>query len=124
MKQMIEIEDIFSSSVKVLFNRLSTTDGLAEWFADSVKQDKNTFTFKWKDSEQSAELLEIEQNVKIRFQWKDSRDNEYFEFQINTDPLTGDIALLIIDFTDEDDEDDVVGLWEKQLDKLHRILGA
>ena len=38
MRRKIELEYIFSSSVKVLFSRLSTPAGLSEWFADDVFQ--------------------------------------------------------------------------------------
>ena len=125
MKHKIEIEDIFSSSVKVLYNRLSTTGGLAEWFADDVDQKGDIFTFTWKDSEQDAELIEMIPNTSIKFRWLDAEEEEeYFEFVIKQDSLTGDIALLITDFVDEDEQDDAVYLWDKHLDKLHRILGA
>ena len=54
MRRKIELEYIFSSSVKVLFSRLSTPAGLSEWFADDVFQKGNQFIFIWNGSEQPA----------------------------------------------------------------------
>jgi len=40
------------------------------------------------------------------------------------EPLTGDVALIITDFADEDEVNDTIELWNKQMDILHRNLGA
>ena len=49
MRKRIDLEYIFSSSVTILFSRLSSAPGLAEWFSDDVKHDGNIFTFVWVD---------------------------------------------------------------------------
>ena len=50
--------------------------------------------------------------------------DENFEFNIHVEPLTGDVALIITDFADEDEVNDTIELWNKQMDILHRNLGA
>ena len=40
------------------------------------------------------------------------------------EPLTGDVALIITDFADEDEVNDTIELWNKQMDILHRNLGG
>ena len=57
--QMIKytLEFPIKSSVSVLFNAVSTPDGLSEWFADNVNWSGNIYTFIWNDSEEEAELL-------------------------------------------------------------------
>ena len=125
MRRKIELEYIFSSSVKVLFSRLSTPAGLSEWFADDVFQKGNQFIFKWNGSEQPATLVELKSNTVVRFRWDDAEEeDEYFEFNIHVEPLTGDVALIITDFADEDEVNDTIELWNKQMDILHRNLGA
>ena len=115
----------FSSSVKVLFSRLSTPAGLSEWFADDVFQKENHFVFVWNATEHTAILKDSKSNSFVRFQWEDRlHEDEYFEFNIRVEPLTQDVALIITDFTDEEDEEDSVELWNKQMDMLHRTLGA
>ena len=101
MRRKIELEYIFSSSVKVLFSRLSTPAGLSEWFADDVFQKGNQFIFIWNGSEQPATLVELKSNAVVRFRWDDAEEeDEYFEFNIHVEPLTGDVALFITDFVD------------------------
>lgn len=125
MRKKIELEYIFSSSVKVLFSRLSTAAGLSEWFADDVIQKDGKFIFIWNGTEHPAILVDQKNNVFIRFRWEGSENpEEYFQFSIQVHPLTEDVALLITDFTDTEDEADTVGLWNKQMDILHRNLGA
>ena len=51
-------------------------------------------------------------------------EDEYFEFEIHVEPLTGDVALIITDFVDEDEESDSISVWDKQIESLHRNLGA
>ena len=51
------IELPINSSVNVLYKRLSTPSGLAEWFADNVNLKNNIYTFFWDDGEQSAKIL-------------------------------------------------------------------
>ena len=125
MRKKIELEYNFSSSVKVLFSRLSTAAGLSEWFADDVFQKGDRFIFIWGGVEHPANLVEMKNNSYIRFKWEDAEEeDEYFEFNIQVHPLTEDVALLITDFADADEVADAVELWNKQMDMLHRNLGA
>lgn len=125
MRRKIELEYIFSSSVKVLFSRLGTPAGLSEWFAEDVHQKGNQFIFFWNGVEHPATLVELKPNVLVRFKWDDTEDeDEYFEFSIHVEALTSDVALIITDFADEDEVEDSTDLWNKQIDSLHRNLGA
>lgn len=125
MRKKIELEYIFSSSVKVLFSRLSTPAGLSEWFADDVFQKENRFIFVWNGTEHPAVLIESKPNSFVRFRWEEHENKEeYFEFSIHVEPLTQDVALIITDFTDPEDEADSIDLWNKQIEMLHRNLGA
>lgn len=125
MRRKIELEYIFSSSVKVLFSRLSTPAGLSEWFAEDVYQKGDQFIFVWNGTEHPATLVEMKNNSLVRFKWDDAENQEeYFEFSIHVEPLTGDVALIITDFADEDEVNDSTELWNKQIDMLHRNLGA
>ena len=126
MRKKIELEHIFSSSVKVLFSRLSTAAGLAEWFADDVLQKGERFVFvRHGGTEHAATLLDLKPNSRVRFAWEDAEDEEeYFGFDVHVEPLTGDVALIVTDFAEEDEAEDAVDLWDKQMEILHRNLGA
>ena len=124
MKQKLELEYTINSSPKVLFNRLSTAGGLSEWFADDVNVKGKTFTFIWGESEQIAELILKKDNKYVRFSWIDDEEEKvYFEFKVNIHELTGDVALLITDFAEEDELDDTIELWNTQIAKLKHVLG-
>ena len=122
-KTKVNLEYIVNCSPKVLYNRLSTASGLAEWFADDVKIRGKVFTFVWEGSEQQAEMTLHKENRLVRFTWVDT-DNEYFEFKISRDELTNDVSLLITDFADEDEISGTEGLWNSQIAELKHVLGS
>jgi len=120
-----ELEFPFNTSSSLLYKRISTPSGLSEWFADDVFVKKDKFTFVWEDYKQVAYLIESKKNERVRFCWEDNDDENYFEFIIRSNSLTGDNALVIVDFAeDDDDKEDAINLWEKQVSKLQSILGS
>jgi uncharacterized protein YndB with AHSA1/START domain len=125
MKKKIILEYTLNSSPKVLFPRLSTPGGLSEWFADNVNIQGNQYSFIWDDSEQKADIIQRKENKYIRFRWVDAVEPEthWFEFRINTDELTGDTALIITDFAEDDEKDSTVELWNSQIAKLKHVIG-
>lgn len=124
MKNKLTFEYPINSSPKVLYTRLSTPGGLAEWFADDVNQNGNVYSFIWENAEEKAELLNKRENKSVRFKWLEDDDAEsYFEFKINIDDLTGDVALMITDFAEEGEEDESRNLWDSQIAELKHILG-
>ena len=123
MKNRFEVEYSINSSPKILYARLSTPGGLSEWFADDINIQGNTYTFIWDGVEQVAELITKKDNQIVRFKWIDNDDDSYFEFRIRKDELTGDVALVITDFAEDDEKDDSVDLWDRQIDELKHALG-
>ncbi|NOY36794.1 MAG: SRPBCC domain-containing protein [Chlorobi bacterium] len=124
MKTKYELEYTVNTSPNVLFNRLSTAGGLAEWFAEDVHIKDNVFTFVWEGNEQEAKILQKKDQSYIRMHWLDDENPDtYFEFRLNRDELTGDLALLITDFAEEDEKDDAIDLWNTQISELKRNLG-
>ncbi len=125
MREKFELEYTLNCSSKVLFSRLSTPEGLSEWFADNVNVEGDHFTFVWNNSESRARLSALKENKLVRFEWLTLDDEEanYFEFRLSIDELTGDLALLITDFTEPDEKEDSIYLWDSQINDLKRILG-
>jgi len=121
-KVKILLEYVINCSPKVLYNRLSTASGLAEWFADDVRVQGKRFTFVWEGSEQTAEISLRKENKLVRFTWLDGEDS-YFEFRISQDELTNDVSLIVIDFAEEDEREETTDLWNSQIADLKHILG-
>jgi uncharacterized protein YndB with AHSA1/START domain len=116
--------ELKSASINVLWNSIGTALGLAEWFADGVTVNENEYTFTWEQHEQIAYLLSVKTNDSISFQWEEDKDTEYFfELKIVMLPVTGDLALVITDFAEPDDKDDLILLWNKQVEVLRRKTG-
>lgn len=125
MKLKYELEYNFNCSPKVLFSRLSTPEGLGEWFAEEVNVHGDLFSFTWNRAISKARLSALKENKLVRFEWvtNGNRESEYFEFRINKEELTGDIALIITDFAEADEKEDSKDLWDSQILDLKRLLG-
>ena len=119
----VQLEYMINCSPKVLFNRLSTASGLAEWFADDVRVKGNRYTFIWDGNEQEAELALRRDNKLVRFNWLEEADS-YFEFRVNQDELTGDVSLIVTDIANEDEIVETQELWNSQINDLKRVLGS
>ncbi len=125
VKEKYQIEFNIKSSLKVLFNRLSTAGGLNEWFADDVRVLGKKYTFVWDGSEQEAEMINRKDLKYVRFHWLEDEDEKtYFEFKLNVDELTGDLALIVTDFAEPDEVQDSKELWDSQISELRHILGS
>jgi uncharacterized protein YndB with AHSA1/START domain len=122
-KIKIQLEYVINCSPKVLYNRLSTASGLAEWFADDVRVKGKLYTFIWEGSEQTAEMTLHKENKLVRFTWVEEKDT-YFEFKITRDELTGDVSLLVFDFCETDETEETEELWNTQVADLKHILGS
>ena len=125
-KKLYQIEYTFNTSPKVLYYRLSNPSGLSEWFADDVNLRDSVLTFFWDGSEQQARIISKKENQYIRFHWLDDEGDDedtYFEFRIEIDELTRDVALHITDFGEEDEIEDSIELWNSQIGSLKHSLG-
>jgi uncharacterized protein YndB with AHSA1/START domain len=125
MRSKFELEYNLNCSPKVLFSRLSTPEGLGEWFADQVNVDGDLFSFFWNSSESKARLSAMKENKMVRFEWigMDNEETNYFEFRINLEELTNELALIITDFAESEEKEDSIYLWDSQINDLKRALG-
>ena len=113
-----------TASINVLWNSIGTPLGLAEWFADGVTIKENEYIFSWDKNEQTAFLIQSKPNVSISFQWEEDLDSDYyFELKIDVLEVTGDLALVITDFAEPDETEDLKLLWNKQIEALRRKTG-
>tara|TARA_B100000683_G_scaffold228121_1_gene227908 strand:- start:312 stop:695 length:384 start_codon:yes stop_codon:yes gene_type:complete len=124
-KNIFQIEFPIRSSLRILYNQISTPSGLSEWFADNVNLNGKNYTFFWDGDEQEAQLLSKKNNQSIKFRWTDEPKDTFFELKIVIDDITQDISLIITDFAeDEEDEEEAKLLWNKQIEKLRQSIGS
>ena len=121
-KQLYTLEYPVRCSPTILYEFLSTSSGLQEWFADKVDDQDGVFSFSWNGSEETAEVLDQEEEKYIRFHWTHAPKEEYFEFRIEKSEVSNQTILVIKDFADKKEIKDQSMLWDHQVkDLLHRI---
>ena len=126
-KLKFQVEYPVNSSKGVLFTMFSTPSGLAEWFCDDVNIKQDVHTFVWDGSEESARIISKKREDFIKFRWIEDEEAgipSFFEFRIKIDDMTGDTAIVITDFAEEDEIESSKELWGAQVDRLKQILGA
>lgn len=123
----IEMEFVIKSSPQLLYQCISTPSGLSEWFADNVNSRGETFTFIWDGTEEEAKLLTKKSNERVKFRWLEDEEEgntSYFEFRIQIDEITKDVALMITDFAEDDEIEESKMFWENQISSLKKVLGS
>jgi uncharacterized protein YndB with AHSA1/START domain len=121
----LELEYIIKSSPTILYQYISTPSGLVEWFCDDVNIKKSDqYTFIWDGDENPAKLIKKVNGKFIKFEWENGEDDEYFQMQVTKDEMTGDVSLIIEDWLDEEDYDEMVAIWDNQISDLKAALGV
>jgi len=125
-KKKIELEYIINTSPIILFNCLTTASGLSEWFCDDVNLKDDKFTFFWDGSDESAVLKSIRKGESVKFKWEvDEDENSFFEMTIRIYDLTKEVALIVTDFFEgEDEEEELRLLWDNNIHKLKQAIGG
>jgi len=125
-KEKFELEyQLKSTSINVLWNMISTSHGLSEWFSKAVHVTGEKYVFSWHDHEETAYLLKDKPLEYIRFQWERDENTEYyFELCIVKHELAAHLSLLVTDFAELADKEDEIRLWDKLITDLRRKLGV
>lgn len=124
-KGKYQMEFIIRCPVTLLYDFISTPSGLQEWFADDVNLKNDVYSFNWDGQVQQAKLLNAKIDNYLRFRWIDKPEGTYVEFRLLQDELTGEVSLVVTDFGDS--EDDIITnrrLWESQIQRLIKVMGA
>ena len=92
--------------------------------ADKITEKDGVYTFQWgKDEKREAELLGSREGAYIRFQWLDEGPKTYFELRINVSELTKAHVLEITEISRNEEEADLIQMWESQMEELRRVAG-
>lgn len=124
-KVKFEMEFPIHVSPSLLYQYISTPSGMSEWYADNVNSRGEFFTFIWEGSEEKARLLGKKSGERIKFQWVDDEESDfYFELRIQVDDITKDVSLMVTDFAEEDEIEEAKMLWDNMISNLKHILGS
>ena len=124
-REKINMEYIFKASPAMLYQFMTTPSCLVRWFCDGVDISGTTYVFEWDGSEEVAELVEDDEEERLRFRWEEAdEDDEFFEYRFYRSPVTGETIMEITDFCDEDEVDDTQQLWNSQITRLRQEIGG
>jgi hypothetical protein len=127
IKIKYELEIPFHASPSMIFQYLSDSTGLSEWFADKVTNNRDIYSFTWNNEIKIAKLTISKLNERIKFVWLNENLSEteyFFEIKIIEDEITNDISLLIIDFAISEEIEDEKALWVSIVNDFKHIIGA
>ena len=124
MKKFVLEYNMKNAPLALLWNYITTDNGLREWFADDVVIDGKNYTFIWNGASQTAKMIASRNGMYIRLRWDDGEPTAFFEMRISKNELADHTTLTITDFADEDDMDDQKSLWDSEVENLRRVLGC
>jgi hypothetical protein len=123
-KQLFTLEYPVRCSPSILYEFLSTGNGMQEWFADKVDDKDDIFSFTWNGATEQAQVVEKELDKFIRYHWLTSPKDEYFEFRIEKTEVSNQTILVVSDFAEKADIKDQTQLWNYQVKDLFHRIGA
>ena len=123
-KQLFTLEYPVRCSPSILYEFLSTGNGMQEWFADKVDDKDNIFSFTWNGATEQARVVEKELDKFIRYHWLHAPKDEYFEFRIEKTEVSNQTILIVTDFAEKADIKDQTQLWNYQVKDLFHRIGA
>lgn len=129
-KQRFTIErPLNSRSVKIIWQAISTAEGLSKWLADEVRDEQGSLSFLWGEPWRHQEIrranvVKRDKYHEFAFRWQDEQDEQaVISLKIDKSDITGDFVLTITDFAPLDEHDTLQTLWEDNLERLHRSTG-
>ena len=130
MSRKIELEyELKTRSGSAVWTLISTPIGMMKWLADEVTLEGETATFVWGDplrehDTQTATVIEMVKNSHIRLHWDSSDSDAYWEIRMFHSEIAGNYHLAVTDFTEDDEPEDLVRIWDQNIERLHRITGV
>ncbi len=130
-KELLKKEyPLSAKSPKIVWDMISNAAGLQKWLADVVVENGDEMTFTWghpwteRDTKVSK-VLESEKfsHIKLKWDYQEDDPDAYWEMRIEQSELTGNLNLLITDYADPEDIEDLKGLWDANMERLHRVSG-
>ena len=114
----------FNARPQLIYNYISNPSGLAAWFADDVNVNENIFTFVWESEEEKSRLARYKRNEYARFEWIERDENEFLEFKITPDQLSGGVTLTITDFEEADEVEEAKMVLDRLVENLRATVGG
>lgn len=123
-RKKYSLEYIIRSSPTILFEFVTQTSNLAQWFSDYCDSQGDIFIFGWGGSYQRARQLEWVEDQFVKYHWEDSKKDEFFSFRVYKSEISNETILEITDFAEQKELKEQTFLWDKQVEDLKHAIGA
>ena len=131
-KEKLTIEyELHSRSKSIIWQLISSCEGLSRWMADEVEDNDGTLTVTWgspmgEKEVRHARVLEGDKYRAFRVRWSadEGHDECFVELRIDHDALTDTYMLVVTDFAEPDDIDSMTHIWTHDREKLLRRTGV
>lgn len=112
------------ASSKSIWNQISSSRGLSEWFAPHVDLTGISVHVFWdnKGDDREATITDAEDGSYIQWNWEDDPES-FIRMTIVATELSHTVSLLVEDHDLSMDTDTLEALWEKHIDRLKITLG-
>ncbi|MDO5035748.1 MAG: START-like domain-containing protein [Porphyromonas sp.] len=112
------------ASVRSIWNEISTSRGLTEWFAEKVDIYGDDIHIYWdlKGDDRSGKIVEFEAPFKIKWVWDDDLDS-FVSMEIVETELSRTVSLLVEDHDLNMERETLDYIWENHIEKLMASLG-
>jgi hypothetical protein len=102
---------------------------MRRWLADRVEENNDIISLTWGDlwaehHTLEARVVERKKNNHIKLRWVEEEDPEaYWEMRIGRSELTDELCLCVVDYAPPEDIEDLRGLWDGNMERLHQASG-
>lgn len=113
-----------NASAQSVWNQISTSRGLSEWFAPRVDITGNDIHIFWDEKGDDRKALIVKRDPKklIKWVWDDDH-NSYISMEIVYTELSRTISLLVDDHDESMEPETLEELWANHLERLLATLG-
>lgn len=123
-KVVFEIDYILRTSPKILYDFVKSPTHLSQWFCDKCDNAGDEYKFMWKGYTEKAVLIDDIEEELVAYHWENTDEDEFFEFAIQLNEISGDTVLIINDFAEQSEVEDQKLWWDNQIQKLTRAIGG
>jgi len=97
-RKQVTFDYAIRSAPAILFNFLTTPEGLTQWFADHVDSTEDEYKFFWDGTVEEAKMLEFIEDHLVKYKLEDCEEGEFLEFRIEKSEISNDTILFITEF--------------------------
>jgi uncharacterized protein YndB with AHSA1/START domain len=124
MRKKLHLEYIVQSPPSILYEFLTSQNGLSRWFCDNVDIDGDNYKFIWDGYDEEATLVDTIEETYVRYHFTDSKEGEYLEFKLKKGNITNDTILTITDFCEDNELKSQKSLWDTKIKELRHSIGG